>query len=178
MIQTVQNEQATKMGNWIATRLDKYEVYIFLILIFALILKTTTYIPINSLIVLALMSMAVMYFFSAFANINFDYAGGLDIFFYKLASWGCSIGIIGILFRLQSWASYDLMIWVGCATILIILPFILYRRSKNEELKLFNSRFILRMVLICIIGFFMAYAPNDVLVKNKIVTQPNIEKTK
>ncbi len=178
MIQTVQNEQATKMGNWIATRLDKYEAIIFVILVFALILKATTNIPINTLIVLALMSMAIMYFFSAFANIIFDYAGGLDIFFHKLASWGCSIGIIGILFRLQSWANYDIMILVGCATILILLPFILYRKSKNEELKLFNSRYVLRIVLICLIGFFMAYAPDDVLIKSKIIAPPYIETNK
>jgi hypothetical protein len=166
------------MGNWIAARLDKYEAVIFLVLIFALIIKTTTEIPINFLIVLVLMAMAIMYFFSGFSNINFDYAGGLDIFFHKLASWGCSIGIIGILFRLQSWASYDLLIWIGCATMIIILPFIVYRKSKNEELKLFNSRYILRIVLICIVGFFFAYAPNDVLVKSKIITQPNIEEVK
>jgi hypothetical protein len=178
MMQTTQNEQATKMGNWIAARLDKYEAFIFLILIFSLIVRTTTEISINILIVLTLMTMAVMYFFSGFANINFDYAGGLDIFFHKLASWGCSIGIIGILFRLQSWASYDLLIWIGCATMIIILPFIVYRKSKNEELKLFNSRYILRIVLICFVGFLLAYTPNDVLVKSKIITQPNIEKIK
>lgn len=176
MIQTVQNEQATKIGNWIATRLDRYEAIIFLILIFALIVKTTTDIQVNILIVLAFMAMAIIYFFSGFANINFDYAGGLDIFFHKLASWGCSIGIMGILFRLQGWASYDLLIWVGCATMLIILPFILYRKSKNEELKLFNSRYILRIVLICLVGFFIAYAPSEVLIKSKIIARPNIER--
>jgi hypothetical protein len=178
MMQTTQNEQATKMGNWIAARLDKYEVVIFLVLIFALILKASTDTPIGIFIVLALVAMAIMYFFSGFANINFDYAGGLDIFFHKLASWGCSIGIIGILFRLKSWASYELLIWIGCATIIIILPFIVYRKSKNEELKLFNSRYILRIVLICFVGFLLAYTPNDVLVKSKIITQPNIEKIK
>ncbi len=171
----MQNEQATKMGNWIATHLDNYEAIIFLILIFALILKATTAIPINTLIVLAIMTMAIMYFFCAFANINFDYAGGLEIFFHKLASWGCSIGIIGILFRIQNWASYELLILIGCLTMIIILPFILHRRSKNEELKLFNSRYILRMVLICVVGLMLAYLPNDVLAKSKIITQPNIE---
>lgn len=166
------------MGNWVATRLDKYEVVIFIILIFALIVKTTTDIPVNIFIVLSLMTMAIMYFFSAFANINFEHAGGLDIFFYKLTSWGCSIGIIGILFKLQNWANYQMMILIGCIVLVIILPVILYRKSKNEELKLFNSRYVLRVVLICIIAFLLSVAPNDVLVRSRIIAQPGIEETK
>jgi hypothetical protein len=178
MIQTTQAEQATKIGNWISLRLDKYEGFIFLALIIVLIIKTSTDMPVSIFIVLSLLSLAIAYFFSGFANINFDYAGGLDIFFHKLISWGCSIGIIAILYRLNNWLYFELFTWIGCGTIMIILPIILYRKSKNPDLKLYNPRYILRIIMICTIGFILAYLPNEVLKKSRIISTTQIERTK
>jgi hypothetical protein len=173
-----QNELVSKMGNWIASRLDKYEAILFLFFIVTFLLKLSTSIPVNILVVLTLMTLSSIYFFSAFASINDEYAGGLESFLHKLASWACSIVVIGIMFRLQKWFGYKNMILIGCCTLIIVLTIILYNNSKKPELKLFGSRYILRIIIICLIGFFLAFASHEVLVKNKIIENTSFEKTK
>lgn len=169
MIQNTQNEQAVKIGNWIATRLEKFEAILFLIFIVAFLLKTSTVLPVGILIVLTLMTLATVYFFSAFSLINDEYAGSIESFLHKLASWSCSIAIIGILFTLESWNSSKLFLQIGCFTLIIVIPAILYINSKKAEMKFFNSRYILRLVLICCVGLFLAFTSPDLLIKTKII---------
>jgi len=175
MIQSTHNEQISKIANWIAIRLEKYEVILALLFLGSLILKSFTQVPVNIIIVLSLMSLAILYFFSGFSSINDENVDGFEIFLNKLSFWGCSVGIIGILFRIECWAGYETMIRVGCFTIAIVLPFIIYIKSKKREMKHFNLRYILRIIVICIIGFFLAFASNDVLIKYKIIEIPKNE---
>jgi hypothetical protein len=176
MIQATQNEQATKIANWIAPRIDNYEAILFLIFSIALILRISTAVPTDILMVLTLLVLAILYFFNAFAIIDDPYAGGVESFLHKLASWACSITIIGILFRIENWTNYKLMLMTGCCTLVIIFPIILYIKSKKTELTHFNSRYVLRIILICLVGFFLVFVSPDRLVKNKILKVPNIEK--
>lgn len=169
MIQNTQNEQAAKIGNWIATRLEKFEAILFLIFIVAFILKTFTDLPSGILIVLTLMILATFYFFSAFAMINDEYAGSMESFLHKLASWSCSIAIIGILFTIESWNSSKLFLQIGCFTLIIVIPAILYINFKKAEMKFFNSRYILRLILICCVGLFLTFTSHDLLLKAKII---------
>src|SRR5512138_2179599 len=169
MIQNTQNEQAAKIGNWIATRLEKFEAILFLIFIVAFMLKASTDLTVEIIIVLTLMTLATIYFFSAFAMINDEYAGSIESFLHKLASWSCSIAIIGILFTLESWNSAKLFLQIGCFTLIFVIPAIPYINSKKPELKFFNSRYILRLVVICCVGLFLAFASHDLLIKTKII---------
>jgi hypothetical protein len=169
MIQNTQNEQVAKIGNWIATRLEKFEAILLLIFIASFMLKASTDLPVGILIVLTLMTLAAAYFFSAFAMINDEYAGSIESFLHKLASWSCSIAIIGILFTLESWNSSKLFLQIGCFALIFVIPAIIYINSKKTELKFFNSRYILRLVLVCSIGLFFVFASHDLLIKTKII---------
>lgn len=174
MTQT-QNEPAAKIGNWIASRLDKFEVILSVILIITFFLKMKTGIPIGILIVLDMMALAILYFFSAFANVNDEHAGSLEIFLYKLTSWAFSVGIIGILFTMENWHFSKFYLLSGSFTLLIALIVILNVNSRKPDLKLFDSRYILRIVIICCFGFLLAFTSHDLLVKNKIIKNSQIE---
>jgi hypothetical protein len=152
-----QNEQASKIGNWIVLRIDKYEVILALVFIVTLFLKRSTNLPVGVFMILSLLTLSTLYFFSAFAMIKDEHAGGIEIFVNKLAFWSCSVGLISILYRLQGWVPYKIMTIVGCGTLLILLLVIFYLNSKKSELKLFSSRYIIRMILICFLGFYLAY---------------------
>jgi len=172
MIQATQNEQATKIGNWIAPRLDKFEIILFLVFIISLILKISTDLPVALLLIASLMTLSTLYFFAAFASINDEYAGGMESFLHKLASWSCSIILVGALFRIQMWPSSKLFLQIGCITLIIVLPIILYTKSKKAELKFFNVRYILRLVLILGLGLFLTFASSDILVNYNIISIP------
>lgn len=169
-----QNEQASKIGNWILPRIDKYEVILALVFIMALFLKRSTTLPVGIFMVLSLLTLSTFYFFSGFAIIEDEHAGGIEIFVHKLASWSCSVGLISILYRLQGWVPYKIMAIVGCGTLLILLLVIFYLNSKKSELKIFGSRYIIRMILICILGFYLAYAPAGILIKQGIIVNQEL----
>jgi hypothetical protein len=170
----MQNEQASKIGNWIVLRIDKYEIILALVFIMTLFLKRSTDLPVGVFMALSLLALSTLYFFSGFAIIIDEHAGGKEIFVHKLASWSCSVGLISILYRLQGWVPYKIMAIVGCGTLLILLLVIFYLNSKKSELKLFNSRYIIRMILICFLGFYLAYTSTDVLIKNGIIVNKEL----
>ena len=170
MIQATQNEQAAKIGNWIAPRLDKFEIILFLVFIISLILRISTDLPVALLLIASLMILSTLYFFAAFASINDEYAGGMESFLHKLASWSCSIILVGALFRIQMWPNSKLLLQIGCITLIIVLSMILYTNSRKPELKFFNVRYILRLVLILGLGLFFTFASSEVLVSYNIIS--------
>ena len=101
--QKPQNEELIKIGNKIAEVLIKYEVILSLLFALALILRTGTNFPSGIFITLILSTLACLYFLRAYAVPTDENAGGLEFFVDKLASFACSVGIVGILFRLQNW---------------------------------------------------------------------------
>ncbi len=173
MIQATQNEQATKIGNWIAPRLEKFEIILFLVFIISLMLRISTDLPVALLLIVSLMTLSTLYFFAAFARINDEYAGGMESFLHKLASWSCSIILIGALFRVQMWPNSKLFLQIGCVTLIIVLSIILYTNSRKPELKFFNVRYILRLVLILGLGIFFTFVSSDILVNYNIISIPD-----
>jgi hypothetical protein len=108
---STQNEQASKIGNWIVLRIDKYEVILALIFIVTFFLKRSTDLPVGIFMVISLLTLSTLYFFSGFAIIKDEHAGGIEIFVNKLASWSCSVGLISILYRLQGWHLWDVELY-------------------------------------------------------------------
>lgn len=169
MIQASQNEQLTKIGNWIAPRLEKFEVILFLAIIISFMIRVSTDLPVGIILIVSLMTLSTLYFFTVFASINDEYAGGMENFLHKLASVSCSIVLVGALFTIQMWPNSKLFLQIGCFTLIIVLPIILYTNSKKTELQFFNVRYILRLVLILGFGIFLIFASNDILIKYKII---------
>src|ERR1039457_5350940 len=131
MSQDNQNEQLSKIGNWVLSRLDKYESMIVLVFLVGFVLKVMTDLKVGILIVISLTTLAILYFLKGFSATGDENAGGLEIFVDKLVSFGGSVATIGILFRIEYWPGYHMMILSGCMTLAISLPIILVLKSKN-----------------------------------------------
>jgi len=174
-MQTSMNEVAIKIGNWLAPILNIVEAILFAIFVFALIMNTSTGMSVDILLIVVLSTMALAYFFHGHATVNFVNVGAMDVFYHRLTSWGCAIGTLGILFCLQNWPGYEMMIWLGVANGVIILPFVLYRKSKYRDIKLYTFRYVLRIIVICVFGFTLAYVPNDLLSEKEIHSTTSVE---
>jgi len=177
MIQNDQKEQLIKIGNWISPRLERYETIMFFIVLAALLLKISTDLPTGIVLTLALSTLSILYFFNAFSFKEDEYAGGMERFIEKIAAFGASIGINGILFTLLRWPGGDLTIICGCGTLIITLPLIYYFKSRQPELKIFNSRMITRTILIGVLGLALNFTPVDILKKTGLVKEVIIERT-
>jgi len=175
MMNSKQNELSIKLGTWVASRIEKIETILFLVFVASMCIKVFTDIPVNAFVILSLVALALAYFFNAFAIINEGNVNPFDVFLNKLVNLTCAVGLVGVLFRLQNLFNYEMMLFVGCGLLAIALPVIIYRKSKEGALKLFNARYLIRMLLICAIGFMLAFSPNEVLVNNKVIAPPAIE---
>lgn len=175
MNKTYQNEQLSKIGNLISSKLNMYEAILFIIFLAGLFLKIATDWNVSILIILSLNTLAVLYFFSAFSVSDDKNDGRIEIFIKKLVSISSSIAIMGILFRLQHWQGYFNMIIVGCATLIILLPIILTIKSKKTDLLMFNHRLLIRIAVIVAFGLFINFAPKDILIKAGIDKKTEIE---
>lgn len=172
MIQHQQNEQLIKIGTWVSHRLKKYEKILVIVFFTSLILKITSDMNLNILIVLTLQSLAILYFFKAFSVLENKNAGGIEMFLDKLFSMSASMGVIGILFRLQNWKGYEIMIMTGCVTLSIVIPFIWSIKSRKPNLEIFDNRMIFRGIIIVIIGLVLNFSSSENLVKSNIIEVP------
>ncbi|MBN1188067.1 MAG: hypothetical protein JXB49_37680 [Bacteroidales bacterium] len=173
-----QNEILVKIGNWISPRLDKYESIIALIFAVVVILKLNTDLKVGILLVLTLSTLSTLYFFNAYSFPDNDNAGGLERFVFKLSLLSGSVASVGILFCLQHWVGYDIMLSCGCITLAILLPVVLIIKSKKPDLMIFNNRLVIRIVVIAAIGLFLNFAPGNILINiglNERVTIENVE---
>ena len=175
MRKTPQNEQLSKIGNLISSKLNKFEFLFFIIFLIGIFLKLATDLNANILIILSLNALAVLYFFSAFSVSDDKNAGRIELLINKLLSLSLSITTMGILFRLQHWPGFSNMIIIGCVTLIILLPIILIIESKKADLVIFNHRRLLRVAVIIAFGLIINFAPKDILIKAGIDKKTNIE---
>jgi hypothetical protein len=175
MIQSNQNEVSTQFGNWVAKKLDNYELILVVILAIVLILKILTTIQVGVFIILILGTLSTLYFFNGFAvYTENENIGGLEYFIVKLASWGCSIATIGILFRLLSWPNNEIMLIIGSLTLIFSLIGVLVIKNKKPDLKLFSFRWIIRLLLIAILGLILRFSSTEDLIKTGLISKPKI----
>lgn len=161
MIQSNQNEQIIKIGNWVAARLNRFETILTFVFLLTMGLKMATKLDVNVLLILTLITLANLYFFNAFSV--YENAGGMEIFLNKIVSICCSVSIIGILFRIQHWSGYEIMLPISCTTLIVSLAIMLYLKSKNKGSKIINQRMIIRIVTIAAVGFIMLLMSNEPL---------------
>lgn len=164
-----------KVGNWMISRLNNYEVVLFLVFFIFSFINLTTNGSFGIIIIIALLTLSTFYFFTGFADLNDEYAGGLEIFIHKLVSWALSVSLVGVLFITQGWAKSSLLLLLGSCTLLCCLPIILWSNKKKPELKVFNARFLLRVIIICALGFFLVIAGRKFLIEKQLVKIHKIE---
>ncbi|MCF8256684.1 MAG: hypothetical protein K9J06_03975 [Flavobacteriales bacterium] len=162
MANTTQNNQSVRLGNWLAQHVDKLEAILAVVTTLVLVLHAATDWPVGTITTVCLSSLSVIYFFTAYAVDQDDSVGPMDLFIAKLSSFGASVAVIGILFSLQNWPGATIQLMVGCGTLAAALPFVLIARSNNRGLKLFNSRTILRIIVIVAIGAMTFFSSDEV----------------
>lgn len=158
-------EQIIKTGNLIAERLDNLELIIALITFFSVILKIETSLPVDILATIALISLAVLYFFSGFSVPDDQNAGGAEMFVNKILAWGKCITAIGILFRLRQWPGDDAMLILGCSILIITLLAMIILRLKKRGRKMFNQQVIIRLIILAALGLVLNFIPGRIMVK-------------
>jgi hypothetical protein len=146
----------TKLGNLFLHKVLKYELLLLFLIILAVCL-TLMKTPYSGLfLTMVLLSIACIYFFSAFGIPEVDEFTAIDSFLHKLVSLGSSVAIIGILFIIQKWPNAETMIYVGILTLGMCFIVLVYQRIKNPEIEKFNKLVFLRiLVLILIAGGFL-----------------------
>lgn len=177
MTKTKQNETAIKIGNWIAPRLDKSELILSALIIAGLAMKPIFGLQLNIAIILLFSISSVMYFFNSFSDPDSNMEDKVDLFIKYLTYWSLSIGLLGILFRLQSWPGSDRMIIVGCSTLIVLFPVILIRNSKKPDSTPVPIRLLLRILLIGSLGLLLNFADKDYLTDIGLIDDLIIEKS-
>lgn len=146
-----------KLGNYFQQKILKYEIHILILIVFIIGLRLLNLIPIGLILTLALLSVATIYFFSAFAAPLEDQTSALDIFIHKLLSLGSSVAIIGILFMSQKWPLGDTMITIGFMTLGICLIWLLYQKLNHPYPGKVNQIVLIRLIILLLISAAIYY---------------------
>jgi hypothetical protein len=147
----------TRIGDFIQSKILKYEIQILVLIILILLLRIFN-IPFTGMIgTLVLMSISVIYFFSAFAIPDNPELTAIDNFIYKLTAIASSVVIIGILFLIQHWPNGKMMITIGLISIIASLSYIVYQKISSPEEEKFNNLILLRIIVLSIISAGVLY---------------------
>jgi hypothetical protein len=146
-----------KFGDFIQSKILKFELLILAIIVFILIL-TFLNLPFAGLIAtLVLMTVSIFYFFSAFATPTNPEFSAIDLFFNKLTALGCSVSVIAVLFRIQHWPNGKPMIAVGLITMILSLAYIIYKKNKAPEIEIFSQLIIIRLIILILVSSGVLY---------------------
>jgi hypothetical protein len=165
-MQSFENQQAKKIGNYIKSKLIGYENGIVILLLLLIIIKSATHAPLGIFITILFLALATFYFLLAYADLDDELAGGLEIFIHKLASWSLSVSLIGILFLVQHWTFSDLFLRVGGLTLFACICAILWSKRKKPALRVFDFRYILRIIVLCTISLFLTFGGYKLISKD------------
>lgn len=178
MTEMKQNEQIVKISNWLAPKIDKYELILAFVFLVVLSLHISTELPMGVFMILDLTTLAAIFYIRAYSIPDDPNAGVTERVIDKIASMSLSVCIIGILFRLESWPGYDTMLSIGLITLGIAFLSIFFFKFKNPELKIYTPRLKLRIFIVLALGLFLYFTPTNDLINFGILKNNNIESTK
>ena len=164
-----EKESKEKIGNLALIGIKRYELIIVLVILLSFIGKILEIDTADIFFVLSTGFLSVLYFVRAFAKIDIIFSGGLDVFTNSLYSYSLSLTLLGVLFRLNQFPGYTMMLMVGLITLFITTVLIIYLISQKSDSKVFNTRSILRALIILMLGAFLWLTPTDTLVELEIL---------
>jgi hypothetical protein len=165
----------TKIGDWIAPKFIGIEMVLSLLFAIGIIFRTTDNFPSDFIIFPTLPLLALLYFLMARTIPDDEYLGRFELFIYKMVMLSFIPASIGILFRSQNIEGYGSLLGAGSFSLIICLFLIFYSKSKNPQSKIFDARFITRIILITSIGLFLLFAPRKVLLKYNLINEVQTE---
>ncbi|HNW98568.1 MAG TPA: hypothetical protein PKK00_09190 [Bacteroidales bacterium] len=163
-----QNEILAKLANKLITKLTAIESIAVLFILTGLILKSFDISQGRILLLISLGTLSLVYFLLAYKSMEPD-ASVMVKFLNKLVYWAFSICVVGILFRIQNYPGYIVMINTGCMTLLLSIVISVMQKQN------LGSKLIIRIIIIAAIGLCLRYTPKEKLIELKIIHP--IEKT-
>jgi len=146
-----------KIGDFIQSKILKFELLILAIIVFILILTFLNLPFVRLIATLVLMTVSIFYFFSAFATPANPGFSSIDLFFNKLTALGCSVSVIGVLFRIQHWPNGKTMVTVGLITMIISLAYIIFQKNKTPEIEIFSKLILVRLIILILVSSGVLY---------------------
>lgn len=156
----IQNpETLIKLGNRIGRLLERVETPVGLIIILTIIAEQYTDLSLTVLRVIAMLSLATLYFFSSYAQESDKEVNGLSRFIIKLSGYGSSIATIGVLFTFEKWPGYNTALTSGCLVLLFCLVFIAYQRLSDRDGVIESNRAIVRIIILTVLCAGLYFFP-------------------
>ena len=165
MQSSFQQEQLQKLGNWVASRLNKLEIILAAAFAIGLLMKVTATPKSSLVILLSLSILAMLYFLNAFAMPENKEASSMEVFVGKLIYMAAAIACIGILFTLQNWKGSNIPLKLGSITLIISFLATLILKSWKPELRTFSQRLLLRALVIGVMGLSLYLTPKDKMIE-------------
>jgi hypothetical protein len=147
MISNTQQQAVNKLSPY----LDKAELFIAAFILIALVFKIQHWPGAGIMLTVLLTTLAVMYFFNAFAQITNPQLRMMDVFFNKVMYWGLSVGAQGLLFTLQKWPGGDMMVLISSVTSVVSILYVLKVKNESPEASVFSNRVLLRLIVFAVI---------------------------
>ena len=175
-MQVQQNNNFTKIGSMISKRLNILETLIFLLFLLSLALKSAGIIN-TTLPTILLTLLAIIHFFKSFEPLAGENNAQV-IFIDKLIWMSLSISTLGILFRLLNSPGYNMMIIIGSVSLSLSFLLILSVKKNKPQVAIFDKRYIIRVILMCLISLALKFTPSNNLVEIGLTDEIKTEITK
>lgn len=150
-----ENKRLNAFSNLIKAKLIKYELIMVVVIVLVIMLRYM-HVPFSGILaVITLSAMSVIYYLFAFSTADEPNLTKYDRFIYMLSSFGSSLSLIGILFTLQKWPGEKSMLLSGMPLLLMVLIYIVIQNSKGQKPEIFNTPFIVRVLVLLVAAGFM-----------------------
>ena len=137
------NEMANKVWQKINPHEYKIEAFLSLLFIIGLVLRFTTDLPANAIVVVALCSFGAFYNIKGFAVVDRSKENRLGLVGYV----GLSVAAFALLFKVQHWPGGGPMSIYSGIALLVSGGYTAYQIVKGKDDKVYNRQFLWRIVI-------------------------------
>jgi hypothetical protein len=168
-----QNKQAPlgKIGKFATSLLGKYEILLITAAVLSIIFKVLR-LPFDEIILtITLLTLSILYYIRSFAMTgNFNVLTrdrNTDKFYY----YSVSVALVGILFRLNNWQGYNVILIFGGIGMIISFVLILVFKSYNIGSNILDKYSIVRIIILLAIVILLKLATPNTLIRYNIIKE-------
>jgi hypothetical protein len=168
-METTKNVQLAKLGNWTRTNGSRTELILIILAALAITLRYFNNSFAGVLLILSMSALSIFYYISAYRSIDEDIEGKLKMFANRLGGWGCSIGLIGILFSIKGYEGTNVMLLAGALTSVFATLLGIYIRRKDPDSQIINTAFVTRTMVVAAIAMLLYLTPKQTMIDMNLV---------
>jgi hypothetical protein len=171
-----------RMGGFAVTFMEKYEILIIIFAVFGISVNILKF-PFSEIILtIPFSALAILYYLRSYAmsgNLAVSMRDrNIDKFYY----YSIAIAILGILFQLNGWQGYNVILTFGGIGLLITLVLILMFKSNQEGSKILDKNSMPRLIIVMAIVILLKVVPTEKLIQYNLIkempAQEQVEKQK